>query len=277
MLRYNDFLNELSNFNKNNKELVSTILSNIFTMRLIGNKTHGDLAEIAITEMINTYMPAYSVKHVGKELFRAKSKEEDIVVTNVKNNEKLEVSLKAYGWGPLQLSTDKNFTLYPILKSLGQEITNPNDISFFFNSKEFQTISKINILNMIYNESEKKCNILVFDFNKVMQNTVRISCIPTSKKQKHPNFKFFDCEGNYICEVRYGGKEENALQRGFWTNTKKSFNYFQSITNGWVNYEYNHELLNLLSKSLVLTENSHKLALTSLEENVKVTQKKIIL
>lgn len=33
--------------------LITMTLSNIFTMRLIGNKTHGDLAEIAIAEFIN--------------------------------------------------------------------------------------------------------------------------------------------------------------------------------------------------------------------------------
>ncbi len=55
-------------------------LSNIFTMRLIGNKTHGDLAEIAISEFINQYMYDFKSIHVGKDLYRAKSKEEDITV-----------------------------------------------------------------------------------------------------------------------------------------------------------------------------------------------------
>jgi hypothetical protein len=39
-----------------NPHLITTTLSNIFTMRLIGNKTHGDLAEIAIAEFINQFM-----------------------------------------------------------------------------------------------------------------------------------------------------------------------------------------------------------------------------
>ncbi|MCY4233675.1 MAG: hypothetical protein OXE59_08065 [Bacteroidetes bacterium] len=66
-------------------------------MRLIGNKTHGDLAEIAISEFVNQYMYDFSSIHVGKDLYRAKSQEE------------FQVSLKAYGVGPLQLSTDKTF------------------------------------------------------------------------------------------------------------------------------------------------------------------------
>ncbi len=46
---------------------------------VIGYKTHGDLAEIAIAEFINQYMYDFRPIHVGKELFRAKSKEEDIL------------------------------------------------------------------------------------------------------------------------------------------------------------------------------------------------------
>jgi hypothetical protein len=44
-------------------------------MRVIGNKTHGDLAEIAIVEFINQFMYDYHSKHVGKDLFRAKEHE----------------------------------------------------------------------------------------------------------------------------------------------------------------------------------------------------------
>jgi hypothetical protein len=36
-------------------------------MRLTGNKTHGDLAEIAIAEFINQYMYDFRSIHVGKE------------------------------------------------------------------------------------------------------------------------------------------------------------------------------------------------------------------
>lgn len=47
-----------------NPALITTTLSNIFTMRLIGNKTHGDLAEIAIAEFINQYMYDFKSVHV---------------------------------------------------------------------------------------------------------------------------------------------------------------------------------------------------------------------
>ena len=48
----------------------------------------------------------FSSIHVGKDLYRAKTKEEDIRVTNDVTNEEMLISLKAYGVGPLQLSTD---------------------------------------------------------------------------------------------------------------------------------------------------------------------------
>ena len=53
---YKDFTTRLKLLVSKQPELITTTLSNIFTMRLIGNKTHGDLAEIAISEFINQYM-----------------------------------------------------------------------------------------------------------------------------------------------------------------------------------------------------------------------------
>lgn len=50
---YKDFTDRLQLLAGKHPNLIATTLSNIFTMRLIGNKTHGDLAEIAIAEFIN--------------------------------------------------------------------------------------------------------------------------------------------------------------------------------------------------------------------------------
>jgi len=50
---YKDFTERLKLLVSKHPMLITTTLSNIFTMRLIGNKTHGDLAEIAIAEFIN--------------------------------------------------------------------------------------------------------------------------------------------------------------------------------------------------------------------------------
>lgn len=75
---YKDFTDRLKLLIRKHPDLMTTTLGNVFTMRLIGNKTHGDLAEIAIAEFVNQYMYDFSSIHVGKDLFRAKSKEEDI-------------------------------------------------------------------------------------------------------------------------------------------------------------------------------------------------------
>ncbi|KKZ12403.1 MAG: hypothetical protein TQ37_05570, partial [Candidatus Synechococcus spongiarum 15L] len=79
---YRDLTQRLQLLIRKHPILMKTTLSNIFTMRLIGNKTHGDLAEIAISEFINQYMYDFRSIHVGKDLYRAKSKEEDIKIIN---------------------------------------------------------------------------------------------------------------------------------------------------------------------------------------------------
>ena len=119
---YQDFIRRFSLLIQKNPALITTTLSNIFTMRLIGNKTHGDLAEIAIAEFINQYLYDFTSVHVGKDLFRAKGKEEDVKITNDLTGESFNVSLKAYGDGPLQLSTDKTSAMYSLLQPFGAVI-----------------------------------------------------------------------------------------------------------------------------------------------------------
>ena len=113
---YKDFTARFKLFISKHPNLITTTLSNIFTMRLIGNKTHGDLAEIAIAEFINQYMYDFRSIHVGKDLYRAKSQEEDIKVINEITKAEFPVSLKAYGDGPLQLSTDKSSLMFEVLQ-----------------------------------------------------------------------------------------------------------------------------------------------------------------
>lgn len=119
---YKDFTSRLKLLFSKQPDLIATTLSNIFTMRLIGNKTHGDLAEIAIAEFINQYMYDFRSVHVGKDLYRAKSHEEDINIINEITKDEFPVSLKAYGDGPLQLSTDKNFQMFPRLEQEDMDI-----------------------------------------------------------------------------------------------------------------------------------------------------------
>jgi hypothetical protein len=120
-------------------------------MRLIGNKTHGDLAEIGISEFINQFMYDFSSIHVGKELYRAKEHEEDIKIINEISKVDFSISLKAYGDGPLQLSTDKNSTMFPFLKSFKKNIINDAEkINAILFSKEFSKFGNINVLPLIY-------------------------------------------------------------------------------------------------------------------------------
>lgn len=264
-----DFLARLSLLFSKNPELVKMTLSNIFTMRLIGNKTHGDLSEIAIAEFINQYMYDFKSVHVGKDLYRAKSKEEDISIINEVDGATFPLSLKAYGDGPLQLSTDKNFRMYPKLESLGLGISDETSIAEVFASSEFCEFGEIHVLPLIYDERKKQCNIMVFDYVKAQKNTKKITLVAEGSGRKHPTYRFYDHDDKYICEVRYGGPSANALQRGLWTNTKNATDYFSSLTRGWVEYSENRVLVQLFSHALVASSQGHAGALSLIKEDIQ--------
>ena len=265
---YNDFIQRFMLLIRKHPELITTTLSNIFTMRIIGNKTHGDLAEIAIAEFINQYMYDFHSTHVGKDLYRAKSREEDIVIKNEISNMEFPVSLKAYGDGPLQLSTDKNYKMYPLLDKHGSEIVSPKTIESIFMSSAFSNFDAINILPLIYDEKRERCNILVFNSGLAKASTKQIRKEKSGKGRKHPVYKFFDSEDNYICEVRYGDAMANALQRGLWTHTKNALSYFTSVTNGWIDYSRNLVLVKLFSHALVSSVAGHKNALRAIKKDI---------
>ena len=265
---YKDFTKRFSLLIKKHPALITMTLSNIFTMRLIGNKTHGDLAEIAIAEFINQYMYDFKSIHVGKDLYRAKSNEEDITVENEITNEKFPISLKAYGDGPLQLSTDKSSQMFPLLESHGDRIDNKNIIEAIFAKDTFSCFNNINVLPLIYNEKKQQCNILVFDAELARNSTAYIKKETEGSGRKHPVYRFFDNKDNYICEVRYGNATANALQRGFWTNTKNAIPYFSSVTNGWIDYSHNLVLVKLFSHALVSSSKGHEAALSEITNDI---------
>lgn len=273
MSDYDDFKARFKLLASKNKHLIINTLSNIFTMRLIGNKTHGDLAEIGMVEFINQFMYDFKSVHVGKDLFRAKEREEDIVIFNEIKKTKFPVSLKAYGDGPLQLATDSKQKMFPFLEKQGKDITDLNKIKNIFQSNEFGDFDEINVMPLIYDEKRQRCNIMIFDHKKVISETRRIVYVDKSQKyntitrsvipgkgRKHPIYMLVDSNGNYICEVRYGGASANALQRGLWTHTKNAFSYFESLTNGWIDYSHNLTLVKLFSLALNSSEVGHKLA-----------------
>lgn len=274
MTPYQDFCERFKLLIGKNTNLITITLSNIFTMRLIGNKTHGDLAEIAISEFINQYMYDFKSKHVGKDLYRAKEHEEDIEILNELTKEKFPVSLKAYGDGPLQLSTDKESSMFPRLEQEAPPIETPELIKAVFDDTAFREISTLNILPLIYDEEKKKCNIMVFDYAKAKEDTVKIKKETNTGNRKHPVYIFENREGNYICEVRYGSKTANALQRGMWTHTKKGFAYFKSLTNGWIDYSHNLILVALFSHALVSSKIGHEKALQIIKEDIDTLKPK---
>lgn len=266
---YQDFTNRLPLLVSKHPDIITTTLSNIFTMRLVGNKTHGDLAEIAMAEFINQYMYDFKSIHVGKDLYRAKSKEEDIKIINEITKEEFPVSLKAYGNGPLQLSTDKTSRMFSRLEKEGQNILKIEQVQSILSDPAFADFHNINVLPLIYDEKKQLCNILVFNYERAINDTAKIIKYEKGSGRKHPVYKFHNISGDYICEVRYGKVDANALQRGLWTHTKNGLNYFDSITNGWIKYSLNHILVRLLSHSLVCSESGHKAALEILEKDIK--------
>ena len=206
--------------------------------------------------------------HVGKDLYRAKTQEEDIKVINEITKSEFPVSLKAYGDGPLQLSTDKSFRMFPKLEKEETTILNEAAAQRVLAEPPFSEFRDVNILPLIYNETRKRCNILVFDYNKALKSTVRITR-EEGGRRKHPIYRFSDAAGDYVCEVRYGNATANALQRGLWTHTRRGFKYFNSLTNGWIAYSHNMVLIRMFSHALVSSEKGHVSALRELKKDLK--------
>lgn len=284
MEAYQDFSARFKLFISKHSDIIINTLSNIFSMRIIGNKTHGDLAEIGISEFINQFMYDFKSIHVGKDLFRKKEHEEDIVVTSLVgkySNKDLPISLKAYGDGPLQLSTDKDQVFYQYLSNYGKEITDKKLINKILSSDEFLSIYSIHVMPLIYDERNSRCNIMIFNFKKAYENIRKILFIDKNQKydytlqkvlsggsRTHPIYLFIDEAGEYVCEVRYGNASANALQRGFWTHTKKAQGYFDSLTSGWVSYSTNKALVQLIALALNATPNGHQMAKKDLQQDI---------
>ena len=246
------------------------VLQNIFSMRRIGNKTHGDLAEVAISEFINQYMYDFSSKHVGKDMFRAKEHEEDILVKNEITHEQIPISLKAYGVGPLQLSTDKSSLLFNRLKEEGDLIDDEQNILALFSDPCFEEFKKLHIMPLIYNEKKRICNVLFFNVDDALTSTSVIRFISCGERgRKHPIYRFETKNGDYICEVRYGGASANALQRGLWTHTEHAASFFTPLSSEWVHYEDNEALLDLISKALVASQYGHEQALNPVISDIE--------
>ena len=218
MSSFDQFLIKFVESFNGNDPIVFSVLGNVFSMRIIGNKTHGDLAEIALTEYINQFVSGYSAKHTGKEKFRAKEFEEDIRITETNTKEEIPISIKTYGFGPLQLSTNKDVSMFSLLlKEVGKRGTNDiGKIKEILDNKCFKDFSSVNVLPLIYNEKEMKFKVIVFDLQKAYSSVKKIKFFPPrklGKKKTFPIYKFFNSKGEYVFEIRYGGAKANALQQ----------------------------------------------------------------
>jgi hypothetical protein len=264
MTGFDGFLNQFIKSFKGNDLVICDVLANVFSMRVIGNKTHGDLAEIALTEYVNEYVDGYSAKHTGKETFRAKVLEEDIRVTNDSSKETISISVKTYGSGPLQLSTNKDSSMFSHLAKNriveDGEVTDPKKIRSIINSSVFTDFNQVNVLPLIYNEKSKTFKIIIFDLAKAYSSVRKIKFLSPRKfganRVTHPIYKFYGKNDEYIFEVRYGDTMANALQRGMWTHTENAKNYFKEILKG--SYEINEPLINLIAKILVCPKKRHQ-------------------
>lgn len=135
-------------------------------------------------------------------------------------------------------------------------------------SSKIQFSPGSNILPLIYDEQSQRCNILVFDYARARSATVKIIREEPGRRRKHPVYRFSDTDGGYICEVRYGGPNANALQRGLWTHTRNGIKYFDSITDGWIDYSHNRTLVKLFSRALVASAAGHTAALPKIREDI---------
>ena len=109
---------------------------------------------------------------------------------------------------------------------------------------------------------------MVFDYDRAQEHTERIIRVESGRGRKHPVYRFYDSAGDYVCEVRYGDAEANALQRGLWTHTKNGLKYFDSITSGWIDYSHNLILVKLFSHALVSSDAGHASALEKIREDI---------
>lgn len=270
---FKEFLDDFQKSIKEHGTVMQNVLANIFSMRVIGNKTHGDLAEIALTEYINQFVDGFSAKHTGKEKFRAKKFEEDVRVRNEKTGKEIPISIKTYGAGPLQLSTNKDSSMFTYLNSVinKKQVNDMATVKKILSHSCFGDFIQTNVLPLIYNEKNYKYKIVIFDFSNALDSVKTIKFLKPREfgkgRKTFPIYKFYDSRGDYIFEVRYGDAKANALQRGLWTHTENAKKYFNEILTG--DYEINEPLINLMSKILVSSKSKHVELLNYLPKSKK--------
>lgn len=174
----------------------------------------------------------------------------------------------------MQLSTDKDFSMFPRLEKKAPIVTDRTVINRIFSDPAFSDFEEVNVLPLIYDEKNQRCNIMIFDYERAKRTVASIVRVDSGRGRKHPIYKFSDRRGEYICEVRYGGSSANALQRGLWTHTRNGAKCFESVTNGWVDYSHNQALVKLFSHALVASGSGHVEALESVKNDIETIRKR---
>lgn len=158
--------------------------------------------------------------------------------------------------------------MFPRLEQEGRSVVEGEAAQSILEDPAFAEFESINMLPLIYDEENSRCNILVFDYERASCEVARIEKIESGRGRKHPVYRFFNSDGDYICEVRYGDAAANALQRGLWTHTRNGEQYFESITGGWIDYSHNHVLVDLFSHALVSSDSGHESALDEIRDDI---------
>ena len=221
-----NFYKDFENFLKSNEDISKLFFNNIFSFREVGNKTHGDMAEFLLCAFIQKYLSAYKCEHIGKQKFRAKESEEDLLINDI------PYSLKNYGDnGALQIRTDKESILWKALET------------GYYSSQLLKQMLGINVICFLYSEKNLTFRVGYLDLDNLANSVKEYK---KEQLRKHPIYRFYDENANYLFEIRYGGGTANALQRGVWTFINKNQKIVKTMFSG--NYEINKNFLDGLKK-----------------------------
>ncbi|MFW6047576.1 MAG: hypothetical protein ACOCP4_07330 [Candidatus Woesearchaeota archaeon] len=228
---------------EDNKIWLDKIISRVMDFRKTGVATAGYLMEPAIANFISE-ITGYQCRQIGKEWYRNSSEnEDDIVVFAVGTadsqiNEIIEnrdftkmigLSLKTYGEGDLQVSTNKSNSLRLDCEKFGERKLDKKEISTLKNKKSFNNFKALNTIQILYQEPNGR-KIVDYSYRVTAFNTFKacedIEHIEFIMRKKYGIYRFFNSNKDFMFDIRYGGKSANALQRGVWTQTKKVSNKY---------------------------------------------------
>jgi len=253
------------NITERELRIFDNLVPNAEDAHKIGN-IHGYLLEPGMARYINDEfkIPA---RAVGKSWYRdSVLHENDIIIADTdKDLDEYELthspprgasgfSLKFYGYGHVQLSTDKESLMRTECEKYGeQDIRDKSLIDRILSSEPFVNFRTLHTLIVCVNRKDKTYGLLKFDDAKAFSE---VDNIKYTRAVKYSTYDF--CKGDrLIFWVRYGGKGSNALQRGPWSDTKKAEEYFAKLID-WRRYYDNGTFVDFLTNALLQSEDRLK-------------------